>query len=116
MLTERATRYRLRSAGQEDQAERELAAFWDARGWSLTDDERGYLDAVAQLVASGAVTYSGRGQVDRPFAPIYRVSSGAVQITGRTLRQGTLFTYNFTPGASGLAADLPAEAGVPDRP
>lgn len=116
LLSARTTRHRLRAAGQEDQAERELAAFWEARGWSLSATEGEYLDQVAALLSSGAISPSGRSRAESPFPPIYRVTSGAIQVLGRMLRPSTLFSYEFRTEGHGLLADLPASAGVADSP
>jgi hypothetical protein len=114
LLSARSARHRLRAAGREEQAEGELAAFWEAKGWTLTEQEGRYLDEVAALVSRGAVAPSGRSMDQGPFAPIYRVTGGAAQVQGHTLRAGTLFSYDHQAGGQGLVADLPAQAGVPD--
>jgi hypothetical protein len=115
MLSARTTRHRLRAAGQEDQAERELAAFWEAKNWSLTATEAQYVDQVAALLSRGAISLSGRSRAECPFAPIYRVTDDA-QVLGRPLRPGTLVSYEFREKGHGLLVDLPASAGVPDGP
>jgi hypothetical protein len=111
-----AARYRLRAAGQEDQAEAQLAAFWAAKDWSLTGDQYRYLDQVVQFVKTGAIVLSGRSLAEPPFPPIYRVGSAPLQVLDRPLRPGTLFSYDFQPGGKGLVCDLSPQAGVQDTP
>jgi hypothetical protein len=113
LLSSRAVRYRLRAAGEEDQAERQLGAFWEARGWSLSAAESRYLDEVQALLAGGAIILSGRSQADAPYPPIYSVVTGAVQILSHTLKPGTLFSYDYRVGGRGLLTDLSPKAGVP---
>jgi hypothetical protein len=107
-------RYRMRAAGQEDQAEAQLAAFWAAKDWTLSVDERRYLDQVAQLLKSGAIAASGRSLADVPFPAIYRVGNAPQQVLDRVLRPGTLFSYDFRAGKSALLVDLPPQSGIPD--
>jgi hypothetical protein len=114
LLSSRGARYRLRAAGQEDQAEHDLAAFWDARGWALSAAEARYLEEVAALTGRGIVAPSGRSMAACPFAPIYRVTAGAIQLLGQPLRPGTLFSYDYLPGGRGMLVDLPSEVGIAD--
>jgi hypothetical protein len=116
LLSSRPARYRLRAAGQEDQAEARLTTFWDARDWSLSAAESSYLDEVQALTNAGAVTLSGRSQAEVPFAPIYRVVRGGTQFLGHTLQTGSLFSYDYHTGGHGLLTDLSPQAGVPDTP
>jgi len=116
ILSGPGARHRLRSAGQEDQAERDLAAFWDAKGWSLSGQETAYLDAVSDLLAGGAVSAGGRSLAECPYAPIYSVAANSIQLLGRTLSRGTSFTYEHQPTGRGLMTDLTPQAGVADSP
>jgi hypothetical protein len=116
LLSAQAARYRLRAAGQENQAEAQLAAFWKARRWMLSSAESRYLDTVTQAARSGTIVQSGRSLADCPFAPIYRVGNAPLQILDRSLRPGTLFSYDFRAGGKGLLIDLSPQSGVADAP
>jgi hypothetical protein len=115
LLSGSGARHRLRALGQEDQAERDLAAFWEAKQWSLAPAESEYLTDVASLLARGAVTATGRSQELCPFAPIYRVGGGPITLLGRTLAPGTVFSFEYHPERVGLLTNLSLQAGVPDR-
>jgi hypothetical protein len=116
LLSAQAARYRLRAAGQEDQAEAQLATFWKVRHWMLTAEESRYLDTTTQAGRSGAISPSGRSLADCPFAPIYRVGNAPLHILDRSLRPGTLFSHDFRAGGKGLLLDLPPQSGVADVP
>lgn len=111
LLSSRAARHRLRAAGAEDEAERRLAAFWEARAWMLSTQGQTYLSEVAALVASGAAGASGRSLNEPPYAPIYRVLAGEVMILDRRLNSGTLFAFDYA--ADRLLEPGPRD-GVPD--
>jgi hypothetical protein len=111
MLSSRAARHRLRAAGAEEQAERGLAAFWQAREWTLSARGQDYMSQAAALVASGAVTTSGRSLNVPPYAPVYRVVARDAEILGRRLPGGTLFAFDYT--ADRLLEPDPHD-GVPD--
>jgi hypothetical protein len=116
LLSAQAARYRLRAAGQEDQAEARLAGFWKTRQWMLSSAESRYLDTVTQAGRSGTIVQSGRSLADCPFAPIYRVGNAPLHILDRSLHPGTLFSYDFQAGGKGLLIDLPAQSGIADAP
>jgi hypothetical protein len=116
LLSSQPARHRLRAVGDEDQAERQLTAFWDARGWSLSPAESRYLADVQALLAGGAISLSGRSQAAAPFAPMYAVGVAPVRVLDHTLKPGTRFSYEYQGGGRGLLADLSPQAGVPDAP
>jgi len=111
LLSSTAARHRLRANGAEDQAERDLAAFWQARDWTLSPADQAYLAEVAALVSSGAVVASGRSLSDPPFAPIYRVASKEVALLGQKLTAGQFFAFDYR---NGRLLSLKAHDGVPD--
>ena len=115
LLTTRATRHQLRAAGQEEQAERALATFWEAKRWTLSAQEQAYLDAVAALLATAAVTASGRHLPACPFAPIYQVSGRDIQMLGHTLPAHSVFSYDYRAGYQTLQSGLTPADGVSDE-
>lgn len=114
LLSSSGARHRLRAAGQEDQAERDMAAFWSARGWVLSATEARYLDEVADLATRGVVVPSGRSMAACPFATIFRLVGGSAQVLGQPLLSGSSFSYDFLPGGQGLLADLSPAVGIAD--
>jgi hypothetical protein len=78
--------------------------------------ESRYLDEVQALLTSGAIITSGRSEAAVPYAPIYSVVAGAVQVLNHTLKPRTLFSYDYQTGGRGLLTDLSPQAGVPDNP
>ena len=111
LLSSTGARHRLRANGAEDQAERALAAFWQARDWTLSPPDQEYLADVAALVSSGAVNASGRSLNDPPFAPIYRVAGKEVALLGQRLAAGHLFAFDYR---NGRLLNLQPQDGVPD--
>lgn len=113
LLSSPAARHRLRVAGLEDQAERDLAAFWEARDWTLAASEQAYLDQVTALAGTGAILPSGRSLGSAPFAPIYRVAGKEITLLGRQLQRGRLFAFDYQPDRQALLT-LSAQDGLPD--
>jgi hypothetical protein len=113
LLSSSATRHRLRAGGQEDRAERDLAAFWEARDWTLSAKEQAYLDAVKTLTGSGMIVPSGRSLDTPPFATIYRVVGREVAIPGQTLPSGRLFAFDYRSGQQRLLT-MTAQDGIAD--
>lgn len=91
-------RHRMRALGREDEAERALAAFWEARSWTVSMGEQAYLDEVAALRAQGAVVVEDRDPGAAPFAPVYRVVAPDVVVRGQRVPPGHLFSYDYTHG------------------
>lgn len=98
MLGSTETRHRLRALGQEDAAERALAAFWDARSWAISPDEQSYLDEVAALLSRHAVVADDHDPGPAPFAPTYRVLAHDVAVCGQRITVGCLFSYDYAHG------------------
>jgi hypothetical protein len=115
MLSGSGVRHRLRRAGREDQAEKDLVVLWEAKGWTLTAQEVHYHDAVSGLIASGGVSPTDRSMAEYPFAQVYRVNATSVQLFDHTLSRGALFTYDFRPKGRGLVTDLTPQVGIPDN-
>jgi hypothetical protein len=115
MLSGSDVRHRLRRAGREDQAEKDLVVLWEAKGWTLTAQEVHYHDAVSGLIASGGVSPTDRSMAEYPFAQVYRVNATSVQLFDHTLSRGALFTYDFRPKGRGLVTDLTPQVGIPDN-
>lgn len=95
LLSSTAARHRLRANGGEDDAERRLAAYWEARSWTLSASGAGYLDQIGALAAQGAVTASGRSLADVPYAPIYKVTASDVALLGQRLAFGALVAFDY---------------------
>ena len=89
---------RLRDAGQGDEAQRDLDAFWQGRGWALSQDEEAYLLAVNALLQRGAVERTGDAMEGAPFAAIYRVLADGVTVGGAAIPVDTRFSYNHKSG------------------
>jgi hypothetical protein len=88
----------LRAAGLEERAERDLAAFWQAKDWALSARDQAYLGQVAALTGSMAIAPSGRSLDEPPFAPIFRVLAPQIVLLNQRLSAGSLFAFDYRKG------------------
>ncbi len=98
VLSSPTARRAMRARGTEEQAERDLAAFWDAKGWNLSAADQAYLDAVAALTGTGDLALAGRSLSTAPFPPIHTVIGKEVTLLGQILAVGALVTFDYGSG------------------
>ena len=111
LLSSAVARRAMRARGEEDRAEHDLAAFWEARGWILSPEDQAYLDAVTTLTSAGSLAPAGRSLAAVPFPPIHAVLGRGATVLGQTLPTGTLLTFDYLRGR---LLRLKPNDGVPD--
>jgi len=111
LLSSTAARRAMRARGEEDRAEHDLAAFWDAKGWTLSPEDQAYLDAVATLTATGSLAPAGRSLPAAPFAPIHAVLGRGATLLGQTFPTGALLAFDYLRGR---LLRVESTDGIPD--
>jgi hypothetical protein len=111
LLSSTTARRAMRARGEEERAEHDLAAFWDAKGWTLSRQDQAYLDAVTTLTAGGSLAPAGRSLPAAPFPPIHAVTGRGATMLDQTLPAGALLAFDFVRGR---LLRLEAKDGVPD--
>ncbi|RIV17323.1 hypothetical protein D2Q93_15500 [Alicyclobacillaceae bacterium I2511] len=112
-VTSRYARRDIEQTAELSQAQSELADFW--RAHTVTEEEREYEHTVEQLLRQSVIREVGYW-FTRPFAPVWRVTEGPVQIVGRVIQEGHVFVWDY--GKTGEAGQFVTQSSflhVQDR-
>ncbi len=91
-VTSRYARRDIEHTGELSQAQSELTDFW--RAHTVTKEEREYERTADQLLRQGVIREVGYW-FTCPFAPVWRVMKGPVQIVGRVVQEGHVFVWDY---------------------